>query len=133
MNHWLRHLTTIACDIAPVGHARIAACIVYKNELISVGVCQYKTHPLQRRYGRNQHSVYLHAEVDAIIKAQKRLGSKQDRNRNISLKKCTLYVARVKKLSQFSEGFVSGLAKPCDGCNKFIREAGIINIVYTED
>lgn len=120
-------MSVIASDIAPVGHARIAACVVYKNELISVGVCSYKTHPLQRRYGRNQHSVYLHAEVDAIVKARKRVEA-----RGISLKKCTLYVARVKKLSQFAEGFVSGLAKPCEGCMKFIQDAGIGRVVFSE-
>jgi deoxycytidylate deaminase len=113
--------------IAPVGHARIAACVVYKNELISVGVCSYKTHPLQRRYGRNQHSVYLHAEVDAIIKAQKRVEA-----RGISLKKCTLYVARVKRPAAFATSFIAGLAKPCEGCMKAIREAGIGKVVFTE-
>lgn len=128
MNKWLRYLSTIAEDVVPVGAARIAAAIVYKNELISVGVCSYKSHPLQKHYGRNPHSIYLHAEVDALIKARSRMGE-----RGISLKKCTLYVARVKRASSNSTGFIAGLAKPCEGCMKAIHEAGLINIVYTED
>jgi deoxycytidylate deaminase len=127
VSRWLTYLSTIAEDIAPVGAARIAAAIVYKNELISVGVCSYKSHPLQKHYGRNPHSIYLHAEVDALIKAQSRIKA-----RGISLKKCTLYVARVKRASSDSTGFIAGLAKPCEGCMKAIHEAGLINIVYTE-
>lgn len=128
MNKWLRYLSTIAEDVVPVGAARIAAAIVYKNELISVGVCSYKSHPLQKYYGRNSHSIYLHAEVDALIKARSRIGE-----RGISLKKCTLYIARVKKPFASARSFVPGLAKPCEGCMKAIHEAGLINIVYTED
>lgn len=128
MNKWLRYLSTIAEDVIPVGAARIAAAIVYKNELISVGVCSYKSHPLQKYYGRNSHSIYLHAEVDALIKARSRIGE-----RGISLKKCTLYIARVKKSYANATDFIPGLAKPCEGCMKAIHEAGLINIVYTED
>lgn len=127
MSRWLTYLSTIAEDVIPVGHARIAAAIVYKNELISVGVCSYKSHPLQKHYGRNPHSIYLHAEVDALIKARSRIEA-----RGISLKKCTLYIARVKRASSSDASFIPGLAKPCEGCMKAIHEAGLTNIIFTE-
>ncbi len=133
MSRWLTYLSTIAEDVIPVGHARIAAAIVYKNELISVGVCSYKSHPLQKHYGRNTHSIYLHAEVDALIKARSRMADpKQGRLRGISLKKCTLYIARVKRASSSDASFIPGLAKPCEGCMKAIHEAGLTNIIFTE-
>jgi deoxycytidylate deaminase len=127
MDKYLSILTTIAQDVLPVGRAKIAACIVYKGEIISIGTCSYKTHPSQKFYGRNVHSIHLHAEVDALVRAQKRV-----MKRGIPLKKCTMYVARVKKASSSSHGFISGLAKPCEGCMKAIREAGITNVIYTE-
>jgi deoxycytidylate deaminase len=127
VSRWLTYLSTIAEDVIPVGHARIAAAIVYKNELISVGVCSYKSHPLQKHYGRNPHSIYLHAEVDALIKARSRIEA-----RGISLKKCTLYIARVKRASSSDASFIPGLAKPCEGCMKAIHEAGLTNIIFTE-
>lgn len=127
MDKYLSILSVIAQDVFPVGNAKIAACIVYKGSIISIGHCSYKTHPLQARYGRNAHSIFLHAEVDALIKARSRV-----LKRGISLKKCTMYVARVKRPSAFSDQWTTGLAKPCDGCMKAIRGAGITNIVYTE-
>ena len=116
-------LCTIAEDVIPVGHAKIAAAIVYKKEIISIGVCSYQTHPLQKHYARNSESIYLHAEIDAIIKAKRH---------NIPLSKCDLYVARVKRPSPFSTMFITGLARPCEGCWKAIQEYNIRNVIYTE-
>lgn len=126
MDKYLSSLITIAQDVLPVGHAKVAACIVYKGEIISIGYCSYKTHPLQKRYGRNVHSSFLHAEVDALVKAQKRVLS-----RGISLKKCTMYVARVKRPYAFSIEWTTGLAKPCSGCERALTDAGLTRIVYT--
>jgi len=127
MNKYLSLLSIIAEDVIPVAHAKIAAALVYKGEIISIGICSYKTHPLQKQYGRNPMSVFLHAEIDALIKGQKRIES-----RGIPLKKCTMYVARVKRASSFATDYISGLAKPCEGCMKALTEAGIVNVVYTE-
>lgn len=128
MDKYLSILSTIAQDVLPVGHAKIAAAIVYKDEIISIGVCSYKTHPLQKQYGRNAHSIFLHAEVDALVKAKYRV-----LKRGISLKKCTMYIARAKRAGSQSIGYISGLAKPCDGCMKAINEAGITRVFYTEN
>lgn len=124
---FLSSLSLIAIDVIPVAHAKIAAALVYKGEVISIGTCQYKSHPMQKQYGRNPMSVFLHAEIDALIKGQKRIES-----RGIPLKKCTMYVARVKKPYANASGFITGMAKPCEGCMKALTEAGIVNVVYTE-
>ena len=81
-------LFKVAIDLSPVAHAKVAAAIVYKGKIISVGWNSYKTHPLQKHYRRNPLSTFLHAEIDAIIKA-KRTG--------VDLSECVLYVMRVKK------------------------------------
>ncbi len=45
-----------------------------KGRLLSVGQNSYhKTHPLQKRFAErssNPHRIYLHAEIDALIKAR---------------------------------------------------------------
>jgi deoxycytidylate deaminase len=127
MDKYLSILSVIAQDVLPVGHAKIAACIVYKGSIISIGRCSYKTHPLQARYGRSVHAIHIHAEVDALVKAQKRV-----LKRGIPLEKCTMYVARVKRPFASASYFVTGLAKPCEGCMRAIQAAGITNIRYTE-
>ena len=123
MNKIISLLRTIAVDVAPVRTSKIAAAIVHKGEIISVGICRYKTHPLMREWGKNNESIYLHAEVDAIIKAMKR---------GVPLNKCVLYVVRVKRPSSFSDQWVDGLAKPCLGCAKAIVSVGIKQVIYTE-
>lgn len=140
MDKYLSLLSTIAIDVMPVGNAKVAAALVYKGEIISIGVCSVKSHTLQKKYRRirpwsnpNNEGTYRHAEIDALIKGQKRLAAlKGSRGSNIPLKKCTMYVARVKRANSFATDYVSGMAKPCEGCMKALTEAGIVNIVYTE-
>lgn len=116
----VKHLQLVARDVSPVRSARIAAAIVYKGRIISIGVCSYKSHPIQKKFGKNQQSIYLHAEIDAISKAHKR----------VDLSQCSLYVVRVK----YVQGkLVDGLAKPCEGCARAISAFNIRNIYYTEN
>lgn len=124
MDKILSLLCKIASDCIPVARARIAAAVVYKGEIVSIGVCKYKTHPIQRTFGRNKDSIFLHAEIDALIKASRR---------NVDMSKCILYIARVKRPCSNLFEWVSGLAKPCDGCAKAIEAYGIRKIIYTED
>lgn len=119
-------LQLIAENLPPVAHARVAAAIVYRGHVISVGVCQYKTHPLQKKYSRNDSSVYLHAEIDAISKASRK-GISIDQFRE-----CEMYVYRAKRPHPHTEGFIAGLAKPCEGCMKAIAAVGISNIYWSE-
>ncbi len=85
-----------------------------------------KTHPYQRRYGKNEECIYWHAETAAIYTADKKLGFDKFKN-------SILYIARVKYDSTEKVSFVSGLAAPCDGCFRCIKDYGIKTVIYTLD
>ena len=119
-------LSKIAVSVEPVAQARIAASIVYRNEIVSVGVCQKKTHPFQAQYGKNEDCIYLHAETDAIKNAIKLIGLEE-------LAKSTLYVCRVKFEDYSKKKFLFGLAKPCIGCARAIANFNIGKVVYSLD
>lgn len=104
----------------------VAAALVYKNKVVSYGVNTMKTHPYQHRYGRDIECVYWHAETLAIYNADKRLGfTRFDRS--------TLYVARLKFEGPNKQVLISGMAKPCSGCMRCIKDYKIPRIVYTLD
>ena len=116
-------LLKVATDVTPVGAAKVAAAVLYKGRVVAIGVCRYKSHPYQKQFGRNPHSIYLHAEVDALIKAKRKLTPSE-------LARSTLLVARVKR-NHSGGPFVSGNAKPCEGCTKAILSSGIRKVVHT--
>jgi len=105
---------------------KLASAVVYKKTVISIGLNQMKTHPLQSEFGTNEDSIYLHAEIDAIRKALQIIDKDQ-------LKLCDMYVARVKKPYPETDFYITGLSKPCPGCLKAIKSFGIKNVYYTED
>lgn len=115
-----------AIDVKPVGSARIAAAVAIRNEVISLGHCQMRTHPFQARYAKNPDAIYLHAETNAISNSLNHV-SKKD------LSKATLYIRRVKLPTKDSFEFVDGLAKPCAGCMRAIIAFGIKKVVYSTD
>jgi deoxycytidylate deaminase len=119
-------LKKIAEDIEPVSRMRLAACLVYKNEIISIGTNRKKSHPFQRKFGRNSDSIFLHAEIDCIINALKRVDEE-------ILEKSILYIQRVKKKDTDSKDFINGIAKPCTGCQKAIAQFKIKDVLYTTD
>jgi len=104
----------------------ISAALVHRNRIISFGTNQMKTHPYQLKYGKNKQCVFWHAETSAIYIADKKMGFDKF-NRSV------LYVARVKYENSDKEKFVSGLALPCDGCMRCIKEYGIKTVIYTLD
>jgi tRNA(Arg) A34 adenosine deaminase TadA len=115
-------LMTMAETVEPVGDARIASAIVLKNDVISFGINKRKSHPFQKKYGKNEDAIYLHAEIDAIKNALRHIEQEE-------LSRASLYVARVKRSKS---QFVQGLAKPCaKGCCKAIAAFGIKNVYYT--
>lgn len=103
-----------------VGGARIGAMLVIGNRVVAMGQNVYKTHPLQKRFGKNPEAIYQHAEMNCIINFLR----KNDRE---ELSRATLYVARV--MGQDAEHV--GLAKPCAGCNSAIHSYGIKKVVHT--
>lgn len=104
----------------------IASALLHRNKVISFGVNQMKTHPYQRKFGRNYDSIYWHAETSAIYVADKKINYDKIEN-------CVLYIARVKYDGTDKLNFISGLAFPCDGCLRCIKSYGIKSVVYTLD
>ena len=117
----LDQLIKVATCVPKVGSGRLAASIWIKNELVSIGVNQKKTHPLQKKYGDNPHRQFLHAEIDAIVKGC--------RARRGDLSGCYMYVARAKE--DDNGAFVRGMAKSCAGCYDCAENFGIRGIYYT--
>lgn len=105
---------------------KLAACLVIRNEIISVGYNSDKSHPLQKRFSKNSEAIFKHAEVDCIIKALKIIDEED-------LKYATLYVYRVKKQNKGDAHWVSGLAEPCPGCHKAIEHFDIKRTVFSID
>ena len=108
--------------------AKLAASIVIKNRVVAYGNNRYQTHPFQLKFGTNDASICLHAEVDVIKNALKRIEVED-------LKKATLYVSRAKKrmITQDKWEYVVGLSAPCQGCRRAIATFGIKRVVYTTD
>lgn len=131
-NEEIRHrkhinmLARMAVDVTPVRRARIAACIVSHNNVVSFGVNQKKSHPFQAQYSKNEDAIYLHAETDCIKNALKHLSLDE-------IEKATLYIARVKYESTDRKNMIFGLARPCPGCMKAIASFGIKKVIFTED
>ncbi|MEK9894879.1 MAG: deaminase [Burkholderiaceae bacterium] len=105
---------------------KLAAGVVYKNSLIATGTNSYKTHPMMLEWRKNEHAVFIHAEIDAIKNALK-LVSVED------LKKCSMYIVRVKRPSQYSDDWIHGLAKPCAGCARALAAFNFKEVKYTYD
>jgi len=123
-------LLKMARDVEPVGQARLAAAIVYKNDIVAFGTNKKKTHPFQRRFCKHENAINLHAETDAIKNALRDLSVDQ-------LSRSSLYVARVRyETSQIdlNKKFLRpGLAKPCVGCSRAISTFGIQKVCYSCD
>jgi hypothetical protein len=122
---YLGILFKLAQDVAPIASARIAAAVVYRNEIISFGTNQMKSHPFQNRFSKNSKSIFLHAETDAIKNALKHL-DKDD------LSKCTLYICRA-KYDMENRNFIFGLSRPCVGCMRAIATFDIRKCVFSCD
>ena len=82
------------------GDVPVGAVVVYDNKIISTG---YNTR-------EKKHSVINHAEINAIIKACKKLN-------NWNLSDCTLYIT----------------LKPCSMCMEIIKQCRIKNVYYILD
>lgn len=120
-------LTRLAIENPGVqGRFKMAAGIVYRKHLIATGVNSYKTHPLMNEWGKNEDSIFLHAEIDAIKNALRLIDTQQ-------LSKCDMYIVRVKRKSPSNRAFVHGLAKPCSGCKRAIANFNLRNVFWTED
>ena len=119
-------LDKVAEALEPVSNARLAAAVVYKNDIIAIGVNQNKTHPFQRRFAKHEGAIYLHAEVDAIKNAMKHISLPD-------LAKSKLYISRIKYETGSLTKLQRGLAKPCSGCSRAIATFNIKHVCFTTD
>lgn len=89
-----------------------------RGKLIASGENSYrKTHPLMKHFSSlcgQEHKIYLHAEVQALIRA-----GEQKVHRLV----VTRYGAKGEPL----------LAKPCEVCQKAIEAYGVSVVEYTEN
>lgn len=92
--------------------------IIYdkRGRILSIGKNSYvKTHPYQAKLAKrhNAHKVFLHAEIDAIIKCRD--------------------LSKAHRISIFREGRNGKMvcAAPCEVCQDGIRLAGIKVIEHT--
>lgn len=125
-SRYMNILAKVAADIVnPVsGNARLAACVVYRNDIISFGINEKKSHPFQARYGKNSDAVFLHAETSAIKNALRYITQNE-------LEKASLYICRIKFQDCSRKVVEFGLAKPCCGCLRCIVTYNIPDVYYT--
>ena len=126
VNEGILHTLAKVAAANPGLREKFAAAVVYRNRIISIGMNSMKSHPMAAKYGKNEHAIFLHAEVAAIKNALREINVDD-------FSKCDIYITRVKKEKPFTKKFVWGLAKPCPGCERAIAEFGFRRTIYTCD
>lgn len=88
-----------------------------QNRLLGVGKNSYsKTHPIQAKYAKQTgqpEKLFLHAEVEAIIKALK------------------FGIPHSIKVERYTKDGQPALAQPCPICMLAIKKAGIKKVTFT--
>lgn len=107
---------------------KVVAAIVYKNKIISLEHNVDKSHTFQKRFAKNEHAIFFHAETSAIHKALKIIGS-------YKLSKATLLVVRLScvksKHRQRLLNHTLATSKPCEGCSSCINHYGIKKVIHS--
>ena len=94
---------------------RLGAVVFRGSEIISVGYnTTKKSHPLIKRLSGIDEKFFMHAEIHSILKAGECEGA-------------DLLVVRIRN---DNDEFV--MSKPCKMCEKFIKERGIRNVIYSD-
>lgn len=116
----LNDLLVIARDVPSFAAAQVASGVYIRNRLVALGTNSSKSHPFMQQYAKNPFANFWHAEVRAIFNALKITDD---------LSRATLFVARARKI----HAGASGIARPCDGCWRAIKDYQISRVVYTTD
>lgn len=88
---------------------KLGCVLVKKNRIVGVGFNKIRTHTKSvAEYNM------LHAEISALFSAQ-------------DAEDCIAYVYRETKTG------IRALAKPCEGCHKALKLAGVKTVYYTSD
>lgn len=101
--------------------AKVCAAVVRKNRIVDVGFNSKKTHTMQK--GFNEMKPYLHAEIEAMLRAHRKLEN---------LDGCFLVVVRTKKNGRGGTN-VGGCSKPCDSCQRGMKNFGIKKAYYVDE
>ena len=97
---------------------RHASAIIYKNNVLAVGINKAKSHPLQKKFSESDDRIQLHSEIDAIVQVINNHGA-------AILNDCSLYNLRL------TRGGNIGISKPCESCQKAINAFGIERVYWT--
>ena len=120
-------LRGMAQGVVPVRRAKIASAIMHKGQVVSFGVNQIRSHPLQARFGKNADAIFLHAEIDSIKNALYN-------NTPDFLTRTTMFVYRVKRREHMRHAaWCQGNASPCQGCARAIATFGIRRVIASTD
>lgn len=92
------HYAAINASFATKIRGAKVGAVAIRGQQLYHGWNSYTTHPLQYKYSRNPHCIYLHAEIAAMVRAKWQAD--------------TVVVVRV-----LADGSW-GLAKPCEGCQR---------------
>ena len=117
---------------------KIAAAISCRKrgQILATGVNQTKSHPIMIVGGHYKDAqIYLHAEADAIRKAERFLaGSHASGDGRGNMQKFQIHVLRLKRCRSSDTGtWMLGNARPCTGCMNLIHAYGLKEIFWTED
>jgi len=90
------------------------AFLIRNGRIFKIGWNKRKTHPITARYNYHEGIVYIHAELDVILKSKLE-----------DLSEYSLFSVRIMKNGEF------GLARPCSGCSSVLKQVGITQIEWT--
>jgi tRNA(Arg) A34 adenosine deaminase TadA len=118
-----------ALMIDKVANARVVGCL-YSDGKLYWGKNSKKSHPFQKRFGKHEDAIYLHAEIDVIKNFIEDNSHGVSRGSITDLSNCTLYVLRIKQEGRDGP-IIPALAKPCSGCMGAVARFGIKNVYYS--
>lgn len=102
---------------SPYDKFRVGAIIARKKKIISMGINQKKSHPLQAKFTHRPHlESWLHAEIHAITLSEEK-----------DLAGSNIYVVRALKNG------ACATSKPCAGCMSALKEYGFKKMFYCHD
>jgi len=106
--------------------SRFAALLVSDSGQEFAGWNQYRSHPMQAKFSACNEAIYLHSEIDCLVKATRWLARQEGKhygcrsiNHEAFFAGCSLYVARILKDDS------PAMAKPCEGCRRALIHFGI--------
>ena len=117
MSIWGRLKDEATNNAVLIRSSRHAAAITLRGVVVSTGVNKLKTHPLMAFHSTREGQVYLHAEMDAIVKFLSRYGQE-------ILSDVELYVLRINKMKKMA------YSRPCTDCCLHALKAFNVPVIH---